>query len=81
MTEIALFADQGLKLVGPLPASLQNFTSYVAVPWPGAKADEPARTKAVAALMRSAARARPRARCSSPPASSRRPKGREKDAP
>ena len=53
MTEIALFADQGLKLVGPLPASLQNYTSYVALPWPGAKPDEPARADAVAALMRS----------------------------
>jgi len=36
MTEIALFRDQGLKLVGPLPAPLQNFTTYVALPWPGA---------------------------------------------
>jgi molybdate transport system substrate-binding protein len=53
ITEIALFADQGLRLVGPLPASLQNYTSYVALPWPGVKADEPARADAVAALMRS----------------------------
>lgn len=53
MTEIALFADQGLKLIGPLPASLQNYTSYVALPWPGSKPDEPARADAVAALMRS----------------------------
>jgi molybdate transport system substrate-binding protein len=53
ITEIALFADQGLKLVGPLPASLQNYTSYVALPWPGAAPAEPARADAVAALMRS----------------------------
>ncbi len=52
MTEIGLFRDQGLKLVGPLPASLQNYTTYVALPWPGAKAVEPARADAVAALMR-----------------------------
>lgn len=53
MTEIALFAYQGLKLVGPLPASLQNCTSYVALPWPSVKVDEPARADAVLALMRS----------------------------
>ena len=44
MTEIALFRDQGLKLVGPLPASLQNFTTYVALPWPGAAGDRTAPT-------------------------------------
>ncbi|MEO5845595.1 MAG: hypothetical protein ABIQ33_12230, partial [Caldimonas sp.] len=53
MTEIVLFADQGLKLVGPLPATLQNYTRYVALPWPGAEPGEPARADAVAALMRS----------------------------
>src|SRR6185369_492897 len=52
MTEIALFADQGLKLVGPLPASLQNFTSYVAVPWPGLRQSDAARAAAVTALIR-----------------------------
>ena len=80
MTEIALFADQGLKLVGPLPASLQNFTSYVAVPWPGAKADEPARTKAVAALMRSLQGAPARTLFVAAGIEAT-PKGREKDAP
>jgi len=53
LTEIGLFADQGLKLVGPLPPSLQNYTTYVAVPWPGTKPDEPGRADAVAALIRS----------------------------
>jgi molybdate transport system substrate-binding protein len=50
MTEISLFRDQGLKLVGPLPAPLQNFTTYVALPWPGAAA--PDRADAVARLIR-----------------------------
>lgn len=52
LTEIGLFTDQGLKLVGPLPEPLQNYTTYVALPWPGAQAGEPARADAVAALMR-----------------------------
>ncbi len=52
LTEIALFADQGLRLLGPLPPALQNYTTYVALPWPGAT-PEPARVNAVAALMRS----------------------------
>lgn len=52
MTEIGLFRDQGLRLVGPLPASLQNYTTYVALPWPGAALAEPVRAEAVAALMR-----------------------------
>ena len=30
ITEIVLFKDQGLKLVGPLPAAVQNYTSYLA---------------------------------------------------
>jgi len=53
LTEIGLFTGQGLTLVGPLPPSLQNYTTYVALPWPGVKPDEPARADAVAALMRS----------------------------
>jgi molybdate transport system substrate-binding protein len=51
-TEIGLFREQGLRLVGPLPASLQNETSYIALPWPGASFAEPARADAIAALMR-----------------------------
>ena len=31
ITEILLFKDKGLHLVGPLPAEIQNYTSYVAV--------------------------------------------------
>jgi molybdate transport system substrate-binding protein len=30
MTEIALFVPKGLKLLGPLPAEVQNYTSYAA---------------------------------------------------
>jgi len=51
ITEIVLFKDQGLKLVGPLPAAVQNYTSYlasVAAP-PGT---DPARSSAAAALLR-----------------------------
>lgn len=32
MTEILLYTDKGLKLVGPLPAEIQNYTSYTAAP-------------------------------------------------
>ena len=31
ITEILLFKDKGLRLVGPLPAEIQNYTAYVAV--------------------------------------------------
>jgi molybdate transport system substrate-binding protein len=42
ITEILLVRDQGLQFVGPLPAELQNYTTYVAAP---VRADsaEPAR--------------------------------------
>ena len=53
LTEIGLFTDKGLALVGPLPPSLQNYTTYVALPWPGMRAQETARADAVAGLMRS----------------------------
>lgn len=53
MTEIVLFADQGIRLVGPLPTALQNYTAYVAVPWADTAAPgDAARREAVAALMR-----------------------------
>ena len=32
MTEILLYANKGLQLVGPLPADIQNYTSYTAAP-------------------------------------------------
>jgi molybdate transport system substrate-binding protein len=34
----------GVKLVGPLPAGLQKWTTYTAVTMPGGKAPEAART-------------------------------------
>lgn len=48
ITEIVLFKDRGLKLVGPLPAAVQNYTSYIAAP---ATAGDPARAAAAAALL------------------------------
>ncbi len=32
VTEILLYTSKGLKLVGPLPADIQNYTSYTAAP-------------------------------------------------
>jgi molybdate transport system substrate-binding protein len=32
MTEISLYRDKGLQFVGPLPADVQNYTSYAAAP-------------------------------------------------
>ena len=32
ITEILLYRDKGLQLVGPLPAEIQNYTSYSALP-------------------------------------------------
>ena len=39
VTEILLVRDKGLQFVGPLPAELQNYTSYVAAAAPGRPAD------------------------------------------
>ncbi len=50
-TEIVLFTSQGLKLVGPLPAALQNTTTYVAAPMARALAAGAPNGAAVAALM------------------------------
>ena len=36
ITEILLYRDKGLKLVGPLPADIQNYTSYGATAMGGA---------------------------------------------
>ena len=59
MTEIVLFRDQGLKLVGPLPAAVQNYTTYVAA-LPADAADK-ARADAATALMRHLASSQARA--------------------
>ena len=32
MTEILLYQGKGLKLVGPVPAEVQNYTAYTAAP-------------------------------------------------
>ncbi len=57
-TEIVLFKDQGLKLVGPLPAAVQNYTTYVAA-LPAGAVDK-ARAGAATALMRHLASSRAR---------------------
>jgi molybdate transport system substrate-binding protein len=43
ITEILLHTDKGLKLVGPLPAEVQNYTSYSAAPMSAASNAELAR--------------------------------------
>lgn len=43
ITEILLHKDKGLRLVGPLPAEVQNYTSYSAAPLNAAASAEPAR--------------------------------------
>jgi molybdate transport system substrate-binding protein len=43
MTEIRLYEPKGIRLVGPLPSAVQNYTSYEAVLMTGAKAAEAAR--------------------------------------
>jgi molybdate transport system substrate-binding protein len=32
LTELRLYRDKGLRLIGPLPAEVQNYTSYAAAP-------------------------------------------------
>ena len=51
ITEIVLFKDQGLRLVGPLPSEVQNYTSYLASAGAAPAADA-ARADAAAALLR-----------------------------
>jgi molybdate transport system substrate-binding protein len=46
ITEILEFKDKGLRLVGPLPAEIQNYTSYTAVPMTGRPNSEAARALA-----------------------------------
>jgi molybdate transport system substrate-binding protein len=43
VTEILLFRDKGLKLVGPLPAEVQNYTTYAASPVAGSANGEGAK--------------------------------------
>ncbi|HML12643.1 MAG TPA: substrate-binding domain-containing protein [Xanthobacteraceae bacterium] len=43
ITEIKLFEPKGLKLVGPLPAEVQNYTSYAAALMTGAPAPQAAK--------------------------------------
>jgi molybdate transport system substrate-binding protein len=43
VTEILLHRDKGLKLVGPLPAEVQNYTSYSAAPMTASASPELAR--------------------------------------
>jgi molybdate transport system substrate-binding protein len=43
MTEIRLYEPKGIRLVGPLPAAIQNYTSYEAALMAGATAAEAAR--------------------------------------
>lgn len=47
ITEILLYRDKGLRLVGPLPADVQNYTAYAAAQSTAAPSPE-----AAAALLR-----------------------------
>ena len=40
ITEILLYKDKGVRFVGPLPAEVQNYTSYVATPMTGGSSVE-----------------------------------------
>jgi molybdate transport system substrate-binding protein len=44
ITEILQYKDKGARLVGPLPAEIQNLTAYVAVPMSGGANKELAQT-------------------------------------
>jgi molybdate transport system substrate-binding protein len=43
ITEIRMYEPKGVKMIGPLPADVQNYTSYDAVVMTGAPGAEPAR--------------------------------------
>ena len=43
ITEILLYRDKGVRFVGPLPADIQNYTAYSAVPMAGGAQAELAR--------------------------------------
>ena len=44
ITEILLYKEKGLRFVGPIPAEVQNYTSYVAAPMTGGSNAELVRT-------------------------------------
>lgn len=44
ITEILLYKEKGLRYIGPLPAEVQNYTSYIAVPMTGGANAELARS-------------------------------------
>ena len=56
ITEILQFGKQGLRFVGPLPAEVQNYTTYVAAPM-AASRDAPAAEKFVRYLASPAGKA------------------------
>lgn len=44
ITEILQYKDKGTRLVGPLPAEIQNYTSYTAVPMSGSSSKDAAQS-------------------------------------
>jgi len=43
ITEILLYKEKGLRYVGPIPAEVQNYTTYIATPMSGGKQAEVAK--------------------------------------
>jgi molybdate transport system substrate-binding protein len=43
ITEILLYKEKGLRYVGPIPAEVQNYTSYIATPMTGGKQQDVAK--------------------------------------
>jgi molybdate transport system substrate-binding protein len=43
ITEILLYKEKGLRYVGPLPAEIQNYTTYIATPMSGGKQQDVAK--------------------------------------
>ena len=52
ITDILLYRDRGLRLVGPLPEEIQNYTAYVAAAV--VATDNPAAARALLAFIASA---------------------------
>ena len=63
LTEIRLYRDKGLRLIGPLPAEVQNYTSYAGVPMTGRA------TRRLPGLLCATSAALTARRCSPPPGS------------